>query len=342
MRVTVVGAGVIGMTSALAVKTNFPQFEVHVISDKFSPDTTADGSAGLWSPYLLGNTPCDKILQWGGITHRWLEKFWKAGLAPEIGLSLIPVYRVTSDPNGFPDVSTWTETVYGARKLSSSELEKLNAECTTSYKHGWMFLTYAVEPVRLLPWLTRQFLEAGGKLRNRKIHTLNELIDDDGYDLIINCTGLGARELAGDNTVKCIRGQVARVRAPWVMHAYLADDDDGNYIIPNTDRVVLGGTHQENDFDRTPRKEDCEFIYTGCHRILPGLKNAEVTKEWVGLRPGRHQVRIEAEVCKSPKGREVTVIHNYGHGGSGVTLCWGSAMNVVNIVENLMNLKSNL
>ena len=74
--------------------------------------------------------------QWGGITHRWLEKFWKAGLASEIGLSLIPVYRVTSDPGGFPDVSTWTETVYGARKLSSSELEKLNAECKTSYKYA--------------------------------------------------------------------------------------------------------------------------------------------------------------------------------------------------------------
>ena len=62
MRVTVVGAGVIGMTSALAVKTNFPQFEVHVVSDEFSPATTGDGSAGLWTPYLLGNTPRDKIL----------------------------------------------------------------------------------------------------------------------------------------------------------------------------------------------------------------------------------------------------------------------------------------
>ena len=55
-------------------------------------------------------------------------------MAAEIGLSLIPVYRVTSDPNGFSD-STWTETVYGARKLRSSELEKLNAECKTSYKY---------------------------------------------------------------------------------------------------------------------------------------------------------------------------------------------------------------
>lgn len=57
-----VGAGVIGMTSAVAVKTAFPRFDVHVFATEFSPDTTGDGSAGLWGPYLLGETPPDKVL----------------------------------------------------------------------------------------------------------------------------------------------------------------------------------------------------------------------------------------------------------------------------------------
>lgn len=73
-----------------------------------------------------------------------------------------------------------------------------------------MFLTYTCEPVRMLPWLTKRFLEAGGEVRKRKIRTLYELIDN-GYDLIINCSGFGARELVGDNTVTSIRGQVAKV-----------------------------------------------------------------------------------------------------------------------------------
>ncbi|OAD57664.1 D-amino-acid oxidase [Eufriesea mexicana] len=337
MRVAVVGAGVIGLTSAFAVKSVLQQFEVHVFAAEFSPATTGDGSAGLWSPYLLGNTPYEKILQWSGMTHRWLEKFWKAGLASEVGVSLVPIYRVTSNPDGFPD-SSWTKLVYGARRLSPKELEELNAEYKANYKHGWTFLTYTCEPRRLLPWLTKQFLAAGGKLEKKKIYALRELIDD-GYDLIINCSGFGARELVGDNTVTSIRGQVL---ASWVMHGILEEDDQGNYIIPNIDNVVLGGTHQENDLDRTPRTVDSEFIHTGCCRILPALKNAEVTKEWVGLRPGRYTVCIEAEVCKSSNGREVTVIHNYGHGGSGVTLSWGCAMNVVKIIEDIMRIKSNL
>ena len=39
------------------------------------------------------------------------------------------------------------------------------------------------------------------------------------------------------------------------------------------------------------------------------------------LRPTRPQVRLEAE----PPGTGPLVVHNYGHGGAGVTLSWGCA-----------------
>lgn len=61
MRVAIVGAGVIGVTSAFAVKNAFPNFDVKIFADAFSPDTTGDGSAGLWGPFLLGDTPVDNI-----------------------------------------------------------------------------------------------------------------------------------------------------------------------------------------------------------------------------------------------------------------------------------------
>jgi D-amino-acid oxidase len=50
----------------------------------------------------------------------------------------------------------------------------------------------------------------------------------------------------------------------------------------------------------------------------------------VGLRPGRESVRLEAE--KMPDHR--TVIHNYGHGGSGYTCSWGCADDVLDLVKN--------
>jgi len=61
MRVAVVGAGVIGVSSAFAVKSVFPSYDVKIFADAFSPDTTGDGSAGLWTPFLLGDTPAEDI-----------------------------------------------------------------------------------------------------------------------------------------------------------------------------------------------------------------------------------------------------------------------------------------
>lgn len=62
MRVAVVGAGVIGVTSAFTVKSAFPRYDVKIFADAFSPNTTGDGSAGLWSPFLLSDTPFEDIM----------------------------------------------------------------------------------------------------------------------------------------------------------------------------------------------------------------------------------------------------------------------------------------
>ncbi len=60
---------------------------------------------------------------------------------------------------------------------------------------------------------------------------------------------------------------------------------------------------------------------------MPSLEAAEVLGHWVGLRPGREGIRLELEEIG---GR--TVIHNVGHGGSGLTLAWGCAGDVVKLI----------
>lgn len=93
--------------------------------------------------------------------------------------------------------------------------------------------------------------------------------------------------------------------------------------------MVLGGTHQLNDFNTSIYGEDTEFIFNGCREIIPGLKNAPTLFQWTGLRPGRDEVRLEPEVL--PNGK--VLVHNYGHGGCGVTVAWGCAEDVVKIVQ---------
>lgn len=93
---------------------------------------------------------------------------------------------------------------------------------------GAQYLTYTAEPVALLPYLFKRFEKAGGSFERRKVFKLDELANEN-YDLVINCTGIGSKELANDTDVVPIRGQVMRKKAPW---AYTCIQDDDHYIIP--------------------------------------------------------------------------------------------------------------
>src|SRR5690242_12409904 len=88
-----------------------------------------------------------------------------------------------------------------------------------------------------MSWLLRQFQAGGGKVERRAVAALPSL---SSFDAVVNCSGLGARELAPDPSMQAIRGHVVRVRAPWVRHHVEAEGDspdDPAYIIPNTDTV---------------------------------------------------------------------------------------------------------
>ncbi len=70
-------------------------------------------------------------------------------------------------------------------------------------------------------------------------------------------------------------------------------------------------------------------IFERCAWLEPRLRDAAILEHKVGLRPGRPAVRLEAEQHSSGK----RLIHNYGHGGAGVTLSWGCADEVVRLAR---------
>jgi D-amino-acid oxidase len=76
-----------------------------------------------------------------------------------------------------------------------------------------------------------------------------------------------------------------------------------------------------DDWNTEPVPAVAARILRDCAAIEPRVNGARVLGHRVGLRPFRPQVRLEAE----PPGRGPLVVHNYGHGGAGVTLSWGCA-----------------
>ncbi|KAK6030779.1 hypothetical protein OSTOST_03078, partial [Ostertagia ostertagi] len=97
------------------------------------------------------------------------------------------------------------------------------------------------------------------------------------------------------------------------------------------DCVILGGTAEAHSWDMNVSEETAQRILIGNQRNVPALKGAKILSHHVGLRPGRSDVRLEADSLTF-NGKKALVVHNYGHGGSGVTLFWGCAMDVVRII----------
>ncbi|SPP81573.1 D-aspartate oxidase [Drosophila guanche] len=338
--VAVIGAGVNGVASAIKIlehyqregNPGFPETRVTIISEQYSPNTTGDGSAGLWGPYLLGGTEQSKVLKWSKSMHTFLEQIWLSEDAGEAGVCLLPCIRLsTSTVNTVEDF--WRDIVYGAVDLTAEQLAVYNQGRSVKFTSGLSFVTYTSEPIKLLPYLMKRFARNGGVVVQQKVTDLERFITKSPYDVIVNCSGLGSRELLNDDQMYAVRGQVSRVKANWMFTAILDESDDGYYIIPNTESVVLGGTHQERDYNINVCEEDKRLIVDGCQRFVPGLCHTKTLFDWVGLRPGRGKLRLEAE----RRGQKL-LIHNYGHGGSGVTLCWGCADDVLDLLLAAKNI----
>lgn len=138
-------------------------------------------------------------------------------------------------------------------------------------------------------------------------------------DVVFNCTGLGARALCHDTQVIPIKGQAAltdpQPAINWSISA------DGFYMYPRRYSTVLGGTTEWQVNNEAADPAAIDLIIRGNWRILPHVRTDMIRETYAGLRPYRAgSIRVESE---NVNGKHL--VHNYGHGGASLTLCWGSA-----------------
>ncbi|KAK8380376.1 hypothetical protein O3P69_016756 [Scylla paramamosain] len=144
VRVVVVGGGVNGVGSALAIQRRHPQCQVKVVAKSFTPHTTGDGAAGLWEPYLSANTPDDKVIQWSRDTFNLYSDWYRDGEGKARGVSLV---HGTGLHNIQQPTPAWHTIPIGYINLSSEQ----RALYGPQYKSGHRFTTYTAEPSKFLP-----------------------------------------------------------------------------------------------------------------------------------------------------------------------------------------------
>ena len=308
MRCTVVGAGVSGLSCAIRLLESGHQVEV--VSDKFSPDTVSDVAAAIWYPFLTA--PADRADKWGSQTYAELERLAKE--VPEAGVKMRDGREYLRQEVELP---SWKDDIASFRVLNSDEIP-------AGYVFGWEFRAPVIEMPLYMPWLKSKAESMGCTFRQGTVSSLSEVPGD----VVINCVGLGARELCKDKEVVPARGQVIFVEQDPGVGQFDQQPETLTYTIPRSDVTVLGGTAQVGDWDLEHRPEDDELILGKVEALWPDLDRSKIVGGTVGLRPSRTEVRLEAEVIE---GR--VVVHNYGHGGAGVTLSWGCANEVVDLAS---------
>jgi D-amino-acid oxidase len=198
---------------------------------------------------------------------------------------------------------------------------------------GYLLEVPLMEMPVYMPYLLQRFHQLGGQIEQRAINTLSDITYPDR--IIINCTGVWARQVANDPSVFPLRGQVLKVNAPHIKTGFLGeggDEDTLTYIVPRRDGCILGGTAQKDNWNLAADPHIAKAIRARCAAVEPSLQTAEVLSQAVGLRPGRHEVRLEVERMAD----SCIIIHNYGHGGAGVTLSWGCADEVVTLALSVL------
>ncbi|KAH0281064.1 putative D-amino acid oxidase, partial [Aureobasidium melanogenum] len=338
----ILGAGVIGLTTALELSSRFPSSTITIIA-RFLPGDhhatyTSPWAGANWLSVATDNGPQES---WDAITYKKFKELSQR--VKETGVYSMPItaiYDSVIEEAGVLSQGTgkiWYENlVNGIRMLEENELPE-------GAKFGCDLKTFVVDTQVYLPWLQGEVKRQGIEIRRGMFDSIHELFTAfPTATAYFNCTGLGAYSLKGveDKSVYPTRGQIMLVESPKtpITRMYFRSpqrvNKDTTYVFPRGPHngVVLGGVRLDNVWNGDVDIEFAEDIKRRCCALAPELGKPEDLKviyHGVGLRPSRKGgARLERE-----KFGEHLVIHNYGAGGAGYQASWGMAKEAVDLLQ---------
>lgn len=319
--VLVVGAGVSGLTTAVCLAEGGRAVRVRA-SEPPMATTSAVAGAIIGGPVFAD--PAEAEAKWHPleVTTAWhrtsLAEFETLAAQPGTGVRMARGRMVSRRGTGGDQV--W------AHQLPGYEL------CTPEQHAGFPVAFWVSVPLvdmpRYLTYLTERLAQAGGELEIKRVASLADAAAE--APVVVNCTGVAARDLAGDDKVSSVRGQHVVVENPGLEEFFFErrPGATSTSFLPHGQRLVLGGTADQDDWSREPNPRQTEEIVRRCAAIEPRIAGAPILEVHVGLRAVRPQTRLESEHVDGAR-----IIHNYGHGSVAVGLSWGCAREVAQLVR---------
>jgi glycine/D-amino acid oxidase-like deaminating enzyme len=234
--VAVIGCGAVGLASARLLQTL--GYDVTIHARDLPPDTTSNVAGALWIPYLLVDearrtTAFDAQFERAA---RFSHRYFQGLVGDAYGVSWIRQFFLSRAP--VPD--SWDLVML--RDLFSESRLLGPAEHPFAAPHVVLDRMMFIDPAVYLDRLLHDFQVAGGRVRIQSFASPADVAALP-EPIVVNCTGLGARDLFGDTELMPIKGQLTVLPPqPEVDYAWINDED--LYMFPRRDGILLGGTHE--------------------------------------------------------------------------------------------------
>ncbi|EKG16753.1 FAD dependent oxidoreductase [Macrophomina phaseolina MS6] len=357
-KIVVLGAGVVGLTTAMQLSKN-NDYSVTIVAKHMPGDYDIEyASPWAGANYLPVGVPGSNLAEYEKNT--WPELQRLAANVPEAHIHFQETVLHNRKKDGGTTTGNWfnellktdpwfKDVVPNFRVLPQGQLGPGIDSATA-------FTSVCINTALYLPWLTGQCRKHGAQLRRGIVSHVADAaaLHHSGQraDIVVNCTGLGSLKLGGvqDTNMYPGRGQIVLVRnTPGVMTSSSGTDDgedEAVYIMQRADGggTILGGCLQRHSWESQPDPNLAVRIMKRAVELCPaltdgkGIEALSIIRHGVGLRPMREGgPRVDKERIEG-----VWTVHNYGHGGYGYQASYGSADAAVKLVDEIAKTKAKL
>lgn len=363
-KIIVLGAGVSGVSCALALQKL--GYKVQIIAKELlsnnlnRPNFVSRYPSASIIPHSVTHPQLDQLFEKSQTVFRLLLPI------EDFGIESHHHYELFSEPEDLPTYLSLLEntSVFKASSISSCTIKSLEYPATFGFGYECLFADWSI----YFPYLIDSFLKSGGEIIQKEVSNSEyKLLDS---EIIINCTELGSQNLLGVEAEPIIyRGHLVHIKNAPILSLdqdktisynfspgkkfYSSENEalQDVYCYSRSDGWVLGGSRQKGTLD-----EKGEWI--GENLIEPiseidGIRfpeqiisvNSDIIKTSFGIDINSYNDRTahvgyrfmgnkeDGLRIESEESSKKFIIHNYGHGGAGVTLSWGCTLEVINLLN---------
>jgi D-amino-acid oxidase len=261
----VLGCGAVGISTGILLQRH--GFKVIIYARDLPPNTTSNIAGGLWSPYFV----CDE----SNLTPAFREQFQAAArhahrhfrnmAGSQYGVRWVDCYFTADEKVEVPSyIDDLTELFPRSADLGPGEhpFPRRNAR-----RSG----TMQIQTPRYMRAIEQDFRTAGGRIVVREFRNLQQVLEL-AESTVINCTGLGSRDLFGDKELLPAKGQMTVLLPQPEINYILGIDGEALYMIPRDDGILLGGTFERDVWDLAPNPREAERILQGHSAFFERMK----------------------------------------------------------------------